>query len=212
MRGQQIVSLLVHAPTHCPKHPGRLARLPFVAISQRHYATYKDRTTPNPAAPSGSESNVYGQTSRSAFEGSETVGPFPLGVGSSGRSQVWKPWKELGVGGKCECTFGIVVEVRLLPLPSAVAMSHGMIKLWSKLTTVGRTVKQSANLGIILLGGGLFVVLTLSLTTELFAKNSPSVLYSQAVDLIRSSDAVSLLRPPLSTAHNPLFTLPPKPR
>jgi len=108
--------------------------------------------------------------------------------------------------------FGLVVEVILLPLPSAVAMSHGMIKLWSKLTTVGRTVKQSANLGIILLGGGLFVVLTLSLTTELFAKNSPSVLYSQAVDLIRSSDAVSLLRPPLSTAHIPLLTLPPKPR
>lgn len=57
---------------------------------------------------------------------------------------------------------------------------------------MGRTARQSANLGIILLGGGLFVVLTLSLTTELFASNSPSVLYSQAVDMIRASDAVSL--------------------
>jgi len=35
------------------------------------------------------------------------------------------------------------------------------------------------------------VVLALSLTTELFAKNSPSVLYSSAVDMIRASDAVN---------------------
>lgn len=34
------------------------------------------------------------------------------------------------------------------------------------------------------------VVLTFALTTELFATNSPSVLYSQAVDKIRASDAV----------------------
>jgi len=76
---------------------------------------------------------------------------------------------------------------------------------------VGRTVKQSANLGIILLGGGLFVVLTLSLTTELFAKNSPSVLYSQAVDLIRSSDAVSLVPcfpPPSLSRSGSIFQLP----
>ena len=56
---------------------------------------------------------------------------------------------------------------------------------------VGRTVRQTGNLGVIIFGGGLFVLLTLSLTTELFARNSPSVLYSQAVDKIRASDAVS---------------------
>lgn len=55
---------------------------------------------------------------------------------------------------------------------------------------VGRTVRQSGNLGIILFGSGLLIVLTLSLTTELFATNSPGVLYSQAVDKIRKSDAV----------------------
>lgn len=36
------------------------------------------------------------------------------------------------------------------------------------------------------------MVLAFALTTELFAKNSPSVLYSRAVDLIRESDAVSV--------------------
>lgn len=56
--------------------------------------------------------------------------------------------------------------------------------------TVARTTAQTGNLTVILIGGGLFVILAIALTTELFAKNSPSVLYSQAVDMIRSSDAV----------------------
>ena len=51
--------------------------------------------------------------------------------------------------------------------------------------------RQTGNLGVILVGGTLFVVLAFALTTELFATNSPSVLYSHAVDLIRASDAVS---------------------
>lgn len=54
-----------------------------------------------------------------------------------------------------------------------------------------RTSQQTGNLGVVLFGGGLFVILALALTTELFAKNSPSVLYSAAVDMIRDSDAVS---------------------
>jgi import inner membrane translocase subunit TIM21 len=50
--------------------------------------------------------------------------------------------------------------------------------------------RQTGNLSVILVGGTLFVVLAFALTTELFAKNSPSVLYSRAVDIIRDSDAV----------------------
>lgn len=56
---------------------------------------------------------------------------------------------------------------------------------------VARTTRQTGNLTVILVGGGLFVILAFALTTELFAKNSPSVLYSQAVDMIRDSNAVS---------------------
>jgi len=68
------------------------------------------------------------------------------------------------------------------------------------------------------------VLLTFALTTELFATNSPSVLYSQAVDKIRASDAVSLafcflniqtdrqldahLLPPLKFTHSPHSSAP----
>lgn len=55
-----------------------------------------------------------------------------------------------------------------------------------------RTTQQTGNLAVIAIGGGLFVILAFALTTELFATNSPSVLYSQAVDKIRASDAVSV--------------------
>lgn len=50
---------------------------------------------------------------------------------------------------------------------------------------------QTGNLLIILAGAGLFVVLAIALSTELFAKNSPSVLYAECIDMIRGSDAVS---------------------
>jgi import inner membrane translocase subunit TIM21 len=52
-------------------------------------------------------------------------------------------------------------------------------------------VRQSGNLLIVVAGAGLFVVLAIALSTELFAKNSPSVLYSECIDMIRGSDAVS---------------------
>lgn len=32
----------------------------------------------------------------------EHVGPFPLGVGPSGRNKTWTRWGDLGLGGKCE--------------------------------------------------------------------------------------------------------------
>jgi hypothetical protein len=168
MQTQRTVSLMLEALAPCARRSPRTLRPVtspcFTSTSQplrRQYATHRDRVHPSSAPSSSSSSkagssNIHGSTTRSAFEGADTVGPFPLGVGSSGRGGVWRPWKELGVGAK-----------------------------------LGRTVKQSANLGIILLGGGLFVVLTLSLTTELFASNSPGVLYSGAVDKIRASDAVS---------------------
>lgn len=33
----------------------------------------------------------------------EHVGPFPLGVGPSGRNKTWKSWSDLNLGGKREC-------------------------------------------------------------------------------------------------------------
>ncbi|KAL1413585.1 hypothetical protein Q8F55_001359 [Vanrija albida] len=102
------------------------------------------------------------------------AGPFPLGVGASGRRKPWKAWSDLGIRGK-----------------------------------IGRAFRQSGNLAIILVGGGLFVILTIALTTELFAKNSPSVLYSQCIDMIRDSDALNgYLLPPLSYTHSPHSSAP----
>lgn len=98
------------------------------------------------------------------------MGPFPMGNG--GRDKTWKKWRDLNIAGKRECWANIALQ--------------------KSNVSVGRTTRQTGNLTVVILGGGLFVVLTIALTTELFAKNSPSVLYSQAVDMIRESDAVCL--------------------
>ncbi|TXT15602.1 hypothetical protein VHUM_00105 [Vanrija humicola] len=98
------------------------------------------------------------------------------------------------------------------PFPLGPRGSSAPWKAWSELGVrgkIGRAFRQSGNLAIILLGGGLFVVLTLALTTELFAKNSPSVLYSQCIDMIRDSDALNgYLLPPLSYTHSPHSSAP----
>ncbi|WWD16517.1 hypothetical protein CI109_100944 [Kwoniella shandongensis] len=159
---------------------------PATAPAVRSYATHRSSTSSSSstspdhktAHPSRAEAtsdllNRLGSTaSRSANEsagGQESVGPFPLGVGPSGRRKVWKRWSDLGLGGK-----------------------------------LVRTTQQTGNLTVILVGGALFVILTVALTTELFATNSPSVLYSQAVDMIRASDALNPhLLPPLKFTHSP---------
>lgn len=67
-----------------------------------------------------------------------------------------------------------------------------------------RTVRQSGNLLVVVFGAGLFLILTLALTTELFAKNSPAVLYSECIDMIRDTDALApFLLPPLKFTHTP---------
>lgn len=86
-----------------------------------------------------------------------------------------------------------------------------------------RTTQQMGNLTIILVGVGLLVILSIALSTELFAKNSPSVLYSQCIDMIRDSDAVgthltthttdysqlnAYFLPPMSFTHSPHSSAP----
>ncbi|EIW66548.1 hypothetical protein TREMEDRAFT_65418 [Tremella mesenterica DSM 1558] len=85
-------------------------------------------------------------------------------------------------------------------------------KRWNELGLGGkiwRTTQQTGNITVIALGFGLFAILAFALTTELFAKNSPSVLYSQAVDLIRASNALNPhLLPPLTFTHSPQSSAP----
>jgi import inner membrane translocase subunit TIM21 len=53
-----------------------------------------------------------------------------------------------------------------------------------------RTTQRTTNLTVILLGAGLSAVLVYALTSELFSKNSPTVLYSDACELIQASPRV----------------------
>jgi len=69
-------------------------------------------------------------------------------------------------------------------------------KRWSELTAGGKVMRGTArttNLTVILLGGTLSCVLAYALATELFAKNSPSVLYDDACHRIQSSQEVRIL-------------------
>jgi len=53
-----------------------------------------------------------------------------------------------------------------------------------------RTTARTTNLGVILLGAGLSALLIYSLTSELFSKNSPTVLYGDACERIKQSTNV----------------------
>jgi hypothetical protein len=86
----------------------------------RAYATHSDRVPPSGSGPSTAgpgqnattdstaellrrlEAESRRQGGSTGFGGRESVGPFPLGVGPSGRRKMWRPWRELGVSGKRE--------------------------------------------------------------------------------------------------------------
>ena len=53
-----------------------------------------------------------------------------------------------------------------------------------------RATARTTNFTVIFLGAGLTAVLIYALTSELFAKNSPTVLYNQACDRIRAHPEV----------------------
>lgn len=201
--------LQLQIPPYCPERAVRCGRLPqFTASVSRHptpfrrsLATHSDRPFPNPN-PGASSSSSSGPSApsteellrrldaearrrgKTGFEGQEAVGPFPLGVGPSGRSKGWKRWSELGIGGKGIYDLAVLIPENRWMMPGLVTDERIVV----------RAGRQTGNLSVIVVGGALFVILAFALSTELFAKNSPSVLYSQAVDIIRASDAVSPIR------------------
>ncbi|KAI1797619.1 TIM21-domain-containing protein [Ganoderma leucocontextum] len=66
-------------------------------------------------------------------------------------------------------------------------------KKWSELSAGGKVVRTTArttNLVVILAGAGLTVVLVYALTSELFSRNSPTVLYNKSCELIKASPQV----------------------
>jgi len=81
------------------------------------------------------------------------------------------------------------------------------VKKWSELNATGkvmRTTARTTNLTVILFGAGLSAVLIYALTSELFSKNSPTVLYGDAREKIKNSQEVArYLHGPLSFHNNP---------
>ena len=59
---------------------------------------------------------------------------------------------------------------------------------------VMRTTARTTNFSVVLLGAGLSVVLLYALTSELFSKNSPTVLYGEACDKIKASPQVHSIK------------------
>lgn len=66
-----------------------------------------------------------------------------------------------------------------------------MILMWCITLLVMRTTARASNFTVILVGAGLSAVLAYALATELFARNSPTRLYSDACDRVKASPAVS---------------------
>ncbi|RPD63224.1 hypothetical protein L227DRAFT_592146 [Lentinus tigrinus ALCF2SS1-6] len=80
-------------------------------------------------------------------------------------------------------------------------------KKWSELSVGGKVVRTTArttNLVVILAGAGLSIVLIYALTSELFSRNSPTVLYNKACELIKASPQVhQYLQEPLIFHNHP---------
>ena len=53
-----------------------------------------------------------------------------------------------------------------------------------------RTTARTTNFTVILLGAGFTAILAYALTSELFARNSPTVLYGEACKKIEQSEKV----------------------
>ncbi|KAF8168263.1 TIM21-domain-containing protein [Crassisporium funariophilum] len=99
--------------------------------------------------------------------------------------------------------------------PSALRKGEKVPK-WAELSTGGkvmRTTARTTNLGVILIGAGLSALLIYSLTSELFSKNSPTVLYGDACERIKSSTRVAkYLNGPLTFHNNPPSSIRPRHR
>ncbi|KAF8624800.1 hypothetical protein AX15_005689 [Amanita polypyramis BW_CC] len=103
-----------------------------------------------------------------------------------------------------------------LGISEASLKQGAKVKKWSQLSAGGkvlRTTERTTNLTVILLGAGLSALLVYSLTTELFSKNSPTVLYNDACERIKASSKIAkYMNGPLSFHNNPPTTYRPRHR
>ncbi|CAE6433237.1 unnamed protein product [Rhizoctonia solani] len=99
---------------------------------------------------------------------------------------------------------------------SPEAMRGPKVKPWKELSTGGKAMRVTAragNLTVILIGAGLSAVLSYALATELFARNSPTVIFSESCQKIGSSHELArFLIPPYKFHNSPPSSSPSPPR
>jgi import inner membrane translocase subunit TIM21 len=166
-----VVKELITLPTRALK--GRA----LVAIRcSRCYATRRD-TPPHVQSgvgPSSLLSQALDQKQRGSRR-EDSVGPFQLGLSQSSFGEgTTKRWSELSPKGKGQFLNFIITLFENLPLSISAV----------------RATARTTNLTVILFGAGLTTVLIYALTSELFSRNSPTVLYSEACERIKSSQRV----------------------
>lgn len=161
-------TLLLRTHSQCTTNLSRLLAHPHRASTfvSRKYATHRDQGHSSLLSQSLDTKEQLGSKS-------DSVGPFQLGLSASARSgEKVKKWSELSTGGKGAWSSLLGWFV-----------SH-------KPHLVLRTTARTSNITVILLGAGLSALLIYSLTSELFSKNSPTVLYNNACERIKASPRV----------------------
>ena len=153
-------------------HKGRTF---FAVKCARHFATHRD--TPTYAQPGVSSSSLLSQALDQRQRGArreDSVGPFQLGLSQSSVGEgTTRKWSELSPKGKGQSLHFVSVSRKFSNVISAM-----------------RATARTTNLTVILFGAGLTTVLVYALTSELFSKNSPTVLYNETCERINASSRV----------------------
>jgi len=150
----------------------------IAANCSRRYATH--RNTPTYAQPGSSASSLLSQALDQKQRGArreDTVGPFQLGLSQPSFNEgTAKKWSELSPKGKGQ--------------PFTLPDVEYFADFDSNAILAMRATARTTNLTVILFGAGLTTVLIYALTSELFSRNSPTVLYNEACERIKSSPRV----------------------
>lgn len=155
-------------------------------ISIRLYTTHKDHLHASSSSEGSTASSLLShklnRLGTSSNADGDSVGPFQLGMIPPSTKKT-KKWDELSRGGKG--AFAILCCVCQISIRADLGFSFHLLPF-----TVARTALRTSNLMVIFLGAGFSGLLVYALASELFAKNSPTVLYNDACERIKASPLV----------------------
>lgn len=135
----------------------------------KHYTTHRQASSPILTSLHRRQNQDAGSE--------EFVGPFQLGIPpqSIQCGEKVKRWSELNTAAKG---------------PYLILYSGYLTLTFPDIVVVLRMTQRTTNLTVILLGAGLSIVLIYALTSELFSKNSPTVLFNESCERIKASPQV----------------------